>query len=187
MADTSARSAERRHSPRFACAGRVRMVSLPMEGVCRSAKLRDLSLGGCCLEIPCPLPCGTRAELVIHVNALNFRVLSLVKVLRGRAVGMQFLQLTEAGNRALKEVLADAAKFHAAVSALRSARGRQETDLWRQFHDAKLEPVALQRYPIFRQILTVPPATEAPDPEEEEGTVVSPSGNICLVSVDLFV
>src|SRR5215471_8490953 len=125
MAGPSDRSSERRLSPRFACTGRARIVVLPGGGLFRPGKLRDLSLGGCCIEGPLQLDSGTRAELVIEVNAFNFRALGLVKEIRGRAAGLEFLQLTEAGNRALKEILADAAKFHAAVSALRFARGRQ--------------------------------------------------------------
>lgn len=110
----SPRPGERRHSPRFPCAGRVRIALLPIEGIYRPARLHDLSLGGCCVETTDPLEYGTRAELVIQANSSAFRALSQVKAIRTSAAGMEFLQLTASGREILRELLAQLAMIKAA-------------------------------------------------------------------------
>lgn len=189
MADPAQSSAERRHTPRFACGGRARIASLPLEGSVVLGKLLDLSLGGCCIETPQPLHPGAEAEVLIQVNDRSFRALGQLKAIRGRLAGMQFRYLTEAGNQDLRNVLAEVAKLHAAVSALRSARRRQDGKLLLGSQEDELPGVSLtKQFPVLRTILASPPSTRHIIEVESDRAGLDPSlVETGLVFIDLFV
>ena len=47
----------------------------------------------CCVDTPVLIDCGTRAEIVVRVNATSFRAVGEVKAIRGRSVaGMEFVR-----------------------------------------------------------------------------------------------
>jgi hypothetical protein len=144
---------ERRQSPRFACGGKAKILSLPLDGVRLDARLLDLSLGGCCVESQQPFSLFEKAEIVLHTNTASFRALAQIKASRGNSIGMQFVRLTETGNELLRQVLADAAKFHIAVSILRGARNRQSVELISEV-SPEIKQVSLRdEFPVFRAML----------------------------------
>lgn len=149
----------------------------------------NLSLGGCCIETPQPLRPGAEAEVLIQVNDCSFRALGQLKGIRGRLAGMQFRYLTEAGNQALRNVLAEVAKLHVAVSALRSARRRQDGKLLLESGEDQLPGVSLtKQFPILRTILASQPTTGQVIETESERSRLEPSpAETCLVSLDIFV
>jgi hypothetical protein len=165
----------------------VRVASLPLEGAVLPGKIIDLSLGGCCIETAQPLPPGAPAEIVIRVNNSSFRALGQIKAIRGRSAGMQFLRLTDAGKRVLRDVLAEVAKFHVPVSALRRARNRQNADLVLESADEEVQKrTGKAQSPI---LWGNSPAREetAALADHQESALVSPASKICVVSVDVFV
>jgi hypothetical protein len=60
-------------NPRFSCGGLAKISLLPSTGILFPGKIRDLSLGGCCVDTPVPIECGARAEIVVHANSASFR------------------------------------------------------------------------------------------------------------------
>ena len=186
MPESPPKTGERRQTPRFACGGRVRIASLPLEGDALRGRLLDLSLGGCCVESVQPLEPGTRTEVLLQVNDASFRALTQVVATRGHLAGLQFVRLTDAGNRMLRDLVAEVAKFHAAVSALRGARRLQDPEL---FLDEEQVPDLKRQFPILSRFVTVQP--EEKDrlvlPDREPSRLITPSKKICVVSIDLFV
>ena len=77
---------ERRRTPRFNCDGHAKISLLPSDGIFLPGKIRDLSLSGCLLDTKLPVETGTRAEVVVRVNAASFRAVGIVKALRGDSV-----------------------------------------------------------------------------------------------------
>ncbi len=70
---------ERRRTPRFSCGGEARIYSLPSNGVHVPGRLRNLSLGGACLDTSHAFDMGARTEILVSVNAASFRTLGLVR------------------------------------------------------------------------------------------------------------
>ena len=163
---------------------------MPQEGLVLPGKLLDLSLGGCCIETVQPLQPESRAEVLVQINDCSFRALSQIKAMRGRSAGMQFVQLTDSGNRLLREILTEVAKLHAAVSTLRGTRRRQDPELWRQIREDDLEEVDLRKqFPILGTMVVsqLAPMEAAAPADHEPSPVVSPGPGLCLVSIDLFI
>jgi hypothetical protein len=102
--DTDPMNNERRRSPRFHCGGQVKVYCRPFDGKSISGTLRNLSLGGVCLEIARPVEPGARAEVVVQMNAASFRAAALVK--EQKEVGSTSLEFLQIGGVA-KDVLAD--------------------------------------------------------------------------------
>jgi hypothetical protein len=102
------RDSDRRRSARFICGGFAKISRLPADGIFVPGRIRDLSLHGCCVDTPVPIDCGTRAEIVVRVNAASFRAVGEVKAIRGRSVaGLEFVHLTAGG----KDLLADRSRI----------------------------------------------------------------------------
>jgi hypothetical protein len=89
---------ERRRTPRFNCGGHAKISFLPSDGIFLPGKIRDLSLGGCCLDTNLPIEFGSRAEVLVRVNAASFRAVGIVKALRSDSVaGIEFVRLSTGG------------------------------------------------------------------------------------------
>jgi len=179
---------DRRHSPRFTCSGEAKIVCLPSSGLFVSAKIRDLSLGGCCVEAPFALECGMRTEMVVRINSASFRAVSQVRAIHDHAkLGMEFVQLSARGKESLAEVLEGLARLQALLNQLRSPRRGAEAEALLQ----ELERVGFGAVLLDRHLPVSPavPAHEhrgesAPGDHSEPLTV---EGKAVIVPVDLFV
>ena len=85
--------AERRSSPRFACAGEAEIV-LPGGGLRFTGKIRDLSIGGCFIETQCRLERGTSVEIWMCAQGMPLRMAANLIVKRASGVGFRFYGVT---------------------------------------------------------------------------------------------
>ena len=169
MRDLAQRNEERRRSPRFACSGRARIVSLPFKGVSLSGKILDLSLGGCCIETTQPLRCGTLVEVIVQVNASSFRALGRVKDSRDRSgAALEFLQLSAGGRDMLHEVIAQLARLRVRAIVLRAGDREEDADSWDDLDDGSPQAIGLkERFPALATVLP---------PEPREGAALVTTG-----------
>jgi hypothetical protein len=118
-----AAGSERRRMPRYSCSGLAQISCLPLYGSFRSGKVRDLGLGGCCIECikTVPLPdLGARAEILVEVNSWFFRAMTHVRALRGDSgISMEFIRMSAGGSSMLADMIAD-------LERSRTVRTRQE-------------------------------------------------------------
>jgi hypothetical protein len=130
----------RPRNPRFSCGGLAKISVLPSNGTFLSAKIRNLSLGGCCVDTPVPIECGTRAEIVVHVNSASFRAVGEVKGIRGNSeAGIEFVYLSRGGKDLLADLIAELARLQAFINHLKAARRDAETESFRkQLESGKL-------------------------------------------------
>jgi len=124
------RSRDRRRSPRVACSGVARIISLPSDGPFLPGRVRDLSLYGCGIETVSPLAGGTRAEIVLHVNASSLRAVGQVRAVRRLGViGVEFLRLSASGQDMLAELIRELTRQQAIASTLRAARREPDPEV----------------------------------------------------------
>lgn len=96
-------------------------------------RVRDLSLGGCCLEVASRLDCGTRAEMVLRVNSEAFRAVGRVLNLRDRSgVEIEFLQLSTSGRESLQDLIRRLERWQAILNQMKSAREEDQRELLMQ-------------------------------------------------------
>ena len=102
---------DRRRSPRYSCSGLAQIASLPLNGILLSGTIRDLGLGGCCIEnieTTSPFDLGARTEILVKVNALFFRAMAHVKAVRERSgISVEFVRVSASGHGMLAELIAD--------------------------------------------------------------------------------
>jgi hypothetical protein len=114
---------DRRRTPRYVCGGRVQINSLPSNGTVMRGRLRNLGLGGCYIETASPFELGARTEVLVQVDTLCFRAMSLVRGIRGGGgLGMEFIRLSAGGHCTLAELIVDLQKLQALM--------RQPTFSW---------------------------------------------------------
>jgi len=130
----------RPRNPRFSCGGLAEISVLPSNGLYLSAKIRNLSLGGCCVDIPEPIECGARAEIVVHVNSASFRAVGEVKGVRGNSeAGIEFVYLSRGGKDLLADLIAELARLQALINHLKAARRDAESESFnKQLESGKL-------------------------------------------------
>src|ERR1035438_10780453 len=98
MANGKTADEDRRRTVRFNCGGQAQVSPLPSSGLVMPGTIRDLSLHGCWVEIPRPIDCGARAEILVRVNAASFRAVGEVRAVRGHSgAGLEFVQLSSGG------------------------------------------------------------------------------------------
>ena len=171
---------ERRRSPRFNCGGEARISCLPSNGVFVSGRLRNLSAGGICVDVPQPLDLGARAELVLSVNAAKFRTLGLVKSMLGDSRAcMEFIQVSPSGQVVLADLVAQFARLQGVLKKLRSDRTERAPEVWRQLQEAGLSRLLFDKSwgPVLKA-----PEGERGDQEAGETATMVP----VLINVDLF-
>ena len=109
--DSLDRCNDRRRVPRYYCAGLARISCLPLYGSLLTARLRDLGLGGCCVECPATLPLlnlGVRTEILVEVNSWSFRALAHVRAIRGHSgISMEFARMSAGGSSMLADLIAE--------------------------------------------------------------------------------
>ncbi|MGB9205649.1 MAG: PilZ domain-containing protein [Terriglobales bacterium] len=182
---------DRRGSQRFSCGGQVTISCLPSDGIVLPGKIRDLSLGGCCVDTTLPIARGARAELVVRVNAASFRAVGEVRAIRGHSgTCLEFVQLSASGKGVLADLVRELARLQAVMNDIKSTRREIDPESFRQQLDyRRLQAARLsRRFPLLET--TLPPessggssgpdgdASAGKDPREEERLVVGP--------IDLF-
>jgi PilZ domain len=102
---------DRRRIPRYFCSGVAQINCLPLSGSLLRGRVRDLGLGGCCIECietgPLLDP-GDRTEVLVEVNSWFFRAMAQVKAIRGRSgISMEFIRMSAGGSSMLADLIAD--------------------------------------------------------------------------------
>jgi hypothetical protein len=103
--------ADRRRIARYSCRGLAQIKCLPLDGAMLTGRLRDVGLGGCCVEnveTTSGFELGTRTEIVIEVDSWIFRAMALVRALRDRSgISLEFVRMSHGGFSRLAEFIAD--------------------------------------------------------------------------------
>jgi hypothetical protein len=104
--DSSVRDAhDRRASPRLKCTNSAEVYRTGENAPIRS-RTADISLGGCFLEMPNPLPKGTQIRLALWVK--EFKLWTGAEVITstpGFGIGVKFTEMTEQDRNQLKQFL----------------------------------------------------------------------------------
>jgi len=102
---------DRRRVPRYSCSGLAQITSLPTYGSLLRGRVRDLGLGGCCIECAETVPLldlGDRTEILLEVNSWFFRAMAQVRAIRGRSgMSMEFVRMSAGGSSMLADLIAD--------------------------------------------------------------------------------
>jgi len=198
-ADNDRTGNDRRRSARFVCGGYAKISRLPSDGIFVPGRIRDLSLHGCCVDTMVPIDCGTRAEIVVRVNAASFRAVGEVKAIRGRSVaGMEFVHLTTGGKDLLANMVTDLARLQAVMNKLRTVRREMDAESFkRELEDGRRQAAMLsKRFPFLGTImqaesseascLEVPGESAGPEdlPSASQDRIVG--GDPLVITVDLF-
>jgi hypothetical protein len=104
--DGSVRDArDRRTSSRMKCASSVEVYPTGQTAPIRT-RTADLSLGGCFLEMPNPLPKGTQVKIALWIA--DFKLWANAEVVTstpGFGIGLKFTEITEQDRNQLKQFL----------------------------------------------------------------------------------
>jgi PilZ domain len=96
---------ERRAHPRLKCANSVEVYPVGQTIPIRS-RTADLSVGGCFLEMPNPLPAGAQIKLALWINEFKVWVNGqVVTSTPGFGIGVKFTELAERDRNQLKQFL----------------------------------------------------------------------------------
>jgi hypothetical protein len=182
---------DRRGSPRFSCGGQATISRLPSDGIVLPGKIRDLSLGGCCVDTALPIDCGVRAELVVRVNAASFRALGEVRAFRGRSgVCLEFVRLSPSGKDMLADLIKELARLQAFVDKVKSSRRDLDAESFRrQLEEGKLQALRLsKRFPFLGTILPAESSGESSELDQvaSDGKDRIEEAQQLVVPVDLF-
>jgi hypothetical protein len=163
---------DRRRTPRFSCVGQAKISYLPSNGIFLSGALRDLSLGGCCIDTTLPIDLGKQAELIVHVNshvnAASFRAVGEVRAIRsGSAACVEFVHLSSIGKEMLADLISDLERAQMVLNKLRANRRRLHEEAFRKtLEERELQAVMLrQRFPFLGTILSAEDAVGDPEPD----------------------
>ena len=177
---------ERRRNPRFNCGGLARISFLPSDGIFLPGKIRDLSLGGCCLDTNLPIEFGSRAEVLVRVNAASFRAVGIVKALRSDSVaGIEFVRLSAGGKELLADLVSELARLRSVIDDLMSARRDMDAETFRKHIEAGKLHAAMfaTRYPFLKTTVTA----EILEQEQVESAPRQPAWQARnIIPVDLF-
>jgi len=129
VGQVDSKAAERRRSPRFGCGGRAAIYCLPNDGRSIEGTLRNLSVGGICLDLAQRIEPGAQTEVLVRVNACTFRAAALVKGQTDpSATSLQFLKISAGGRDMLKDVLAELARVRLWNQKLRGQQIDADTE-----------------------------------------------------------
>jgi|SRR5579862_5532304 hypothetical protein len=139
--DSLGLSCDRRRVPRYSCGGMAQISSLPLYGSLLTVKVRDLGLGGCCIECAENIPLldlGTRAEIVVNVNSWFFRARAHVKSIRGLSgISMEFTRMSAGASSMLADLIADLHRSRQPLSW--NSGNRQSSNMPRQRDSVAIE------------------------------------------------
>jgi PilZ domain-containing protein len=179
----------RRRSPRFSCTGRAEINCLPSSGTLLTGTIRDLSLHGCFVDMPLPIDCGARAEIVVRVNAASFRAVGEVRDIRRRSsAALEFVRMSTGGKDSLTGLVTDLARLQAIMNKLKSVRREMDEEAFRQELDrGKLQAEMLRaRFP-FLGITLKAESLEAHLKDASTEKEQEPEARPLVVAVNLFV
>ncbi len=162
---------DRRGDPRFSCGGQVTISCLPSDGIVLPGKIRDLSLGGCCVDITLPIARGARAELVVHVNAASFRAVGEVRAIRGHSGAcLEFVLLSAGGKGVLADLVTELARLQAVMNDIKATRREIDPESFRKQLDyRRLQATRLsRRFPLLGT--TLPPESSGGSPESDDAS-----------------
>jgi PilZ domain-containing protein len=179
---------ERRRSPRFSCTGRAEINRLPSSGILLTGTIRDLSLHGCFVDTSLPIDCGSRAEIVVRVNAASFRAVGEVRAIRGRSgAALEFVHMSAGGKDSLAGLVTDLARLQAIMNKLKTVRRDMDEEAFRnELKKGKLQAELLRaRFPFLGITLEADTAEsnlEAASADKDRAAESSP----VVVAVNLF-
>jgi PilZ domain-containing protein len=179
---------DRRLRPRFTCGGLARIHLLSSDGLVVPGKIRNLGLGGCCVDTAVPMDCGTRAEIIARVKAASFRAMGEVRAIRGdSSVCVEFVHMSTGGKGLLEDLIADLARLQAFMNQLKSARREMDAETFRkELARGRLRAERLsERFPILGTILhaeSVERNSEAAPAGKDRSAEIQP----LVIRVDLF-
>ncbi len=176
---------ERRRAPRFVCAGEAKINPLPSDGALVSGKLRNLSMGGICVETSHPIDLGTRTEILLNVNAVTFRTLALVRSISdGFRTSMEFVQMSAGSRDILADVLEHMARVQKVMRKIRLAPLEKKAELARELEAVGVHANMANRALSLRTIpvLGGDPADSGNDAPEKTIAESEP----LVIKVDLF-
>ncbi len=164
---------DRRRNPRFECRGEARISSLPAEGPIILGKLRNLSLGGICVDISQPIHQGTRTEMVVCVNAASFRTVGLVKnLIEPSRACVEFAQMSAGSKVMLADLAGQLQRLHAVMAKLRAGRVETEAQLSRELGEAGLRAAQFaRRMPLSSRSSTDGTSEVAVKPSDDDSIV----------------
>ncbi len=182
---------DRRGSQRFSCGGQVTISCLPSDGIVLPGKIRDLSLGGCCVDTPLPIARGARAELVVRVNAASFRAVGEVRAIRGQSGAcLEFVQLSAGGKGVLADLVRELARLQAVMNDMKSIRREIDPELFsRQLDYRRLQAIRLsRRFPLLGETLPAESSGAGSEPDDEASVGKDPREEERLLAgpIDLF-
>ena len=145
--DSLGLSCDRRRVPRYSCGGVAQISSLPLYGSLLTARVRDLGMGGCCIECPENVPLldlGTPAEIVVNVNSWFFRARAHVKSIRGfSGISMEFTRMSAGASSMLADLIADLDRSGQPLSW--NSDDRQSSNMPRQRDSVAIEGTVMPR------------------------------------------
>jgi PilZ domain len=102
---------DRRRMARYSCSGHAQITCLPLNGALLRGRLRDLGLGGCCIEsieTNSPPDLDTKTEILVQVNSWFFRAMAVVRAVRDRSgISVEFMRMSAGGYTMLTDLIAD--------------------------------------------------------------------------------
>jgi hypothetical protein len=102
---------DRRRTARYSCSGHAQITCLPLNGALFRGRLRDLGLGGCCIEsieTTSPFDLNARTEILVRVNSWFFRAMAVVRAVRNRSgISVEFMRMSAGGYTMLTDLIAD--------------------------------------------------------------------------------
>ena len=99
------RSAERRVYPRFEWSTTANISDLS-GGPSAQARLADIGLGGCYLDMLAPSPVNTRVQISLEIEKERFEATAEVKFSAPRmGMGLQFISMSDRGRALLEKLL----------------------------------------------------------------------------------
>lgn len=113
-ATAAAKATERRAQPRHKMSAQVK-VRQAVTGRSISARLIDVSRGGCFVETENPLPVGTATDIIISKAAQTFHFQAVAKVvsnLPSKGMGLEFTTVREEQFRTLGAWIDASARFY---------------------------------------------------------------------------
>jgi hypothetical protein len=163
--------ADRRRIARYSCRGLAQIKCLPLDGAMLTGRLRDVGLGGCCVEnveTTSGFELGTRTEIVIEVDSWIFRAMALVRALRDRSgISLEFVRMSHGGFSRLAEFIADLERPRLA----QYARRPPQPTVW-NLPTAGLERTNLANLPadtaVSRKGVAIVGTVMAPQPTDED-------------------
>jgi len=176
---------ERRRNPRFNCGGTAKIRCLPLNGIVIPGKLRNLSLGGICVDAAYPIALGTEVEILVSINADSFRTIGAVKAISERSrASMEFVTMSASGKEMLAELCEQFSRIQQLLRKLRSER-QSEDELLRDMTKAGIRAALLgELFPSIRR------CENNQDPELKSSTNATDDRRVeslpLVIKVDLF-